>query len=239
MSPFHNSEGTAWESKQFPELGLDENAYAQQHLGLYQELYRILADKPAAKVLDIGCATGITYKHLPHREQYSLHGLEYVPEFLSVLAERGIEGKYCDINTDSFPYEDELFDVVVCTGIIEHTFKPKHLLNESVRVLKPGGVLMLATPNALSAVKRWDYFRGRNQFWPLIDNLFTRTYLKRCSILYSEQELRKVLPETLRVQNVIFLNEDNPLWKPSFLRACTRFLPARFRDVVVVFAQKA
>ncbi len=227
-----------WRLRNLPEHDLNEEAYMTQHAGLYKEMYAILKKHPRAKVLDIGCATGIAYARLPDREHYEIYGIELVPEFLEVLKERGIHAALCDVNKDNFPFEDEMFDVVICSGIIEHSLAPKHLLNETVRVLKPGGILMLATPNALSATKRWNYFRGRNQFWPLIDNLFNRSYLKRCSIFYSQHELKKILPVSLEISKISFFNEHNPLWNHSFFLRFTKFLPAHMRDVVALFARK-
>jgi SAM-dependent methyltransferase len=48
----------------------------------------------------------------------------------------------------TFPYEDAAFDVVVYCEIIEHLLmNPVHTLKEIRRVLKPGGLLLVTTPN--------------------------------------------------------------------------------------------
>jgi SAM-dependent methyltransferase len=49
---------------------------------------------------------------------------------------------------DAFPYSDATFDMVLCCEIIEHlTMDPTHMLCEIHRVLKPGGKLLITTPN--------------------------------------------------------------------------------------------
>jgi glycosyltransferase involved in cell wall biosynthesis/SAM-dependent methyltransferase len=49
---------------------------------------------------------------------------------------------------DLFPYEDEYFSTVLCCELIEHlTADPMHMLAEINRILKPGGHLVLTTPN--------------------------------------------------------------------------------------------
>lgn len=59
----------------------------------------------------------------------------------------------CDIDLfnaekDLFPYPDEYFSTVLCCELIEHLFHdPMHLMSEVNRVLKPGGHLVLTTPN--------------------------------------------------------------------------------------------
>lgn len=56
-----------------------------------------------------------------------------------------------NIEEDAFPYADESMDVVLCCEIIEHLLSdPVHALVESRRVLKPGGMLILTTPNVIS-----------------------------------------------------------------------------------------
>lgn len=49
---------------------------------------------------------------------------------------------------DRFPFETAEFDVVICAEVIEHlAYSPTNMLAESHRVLKPGGLLLLTTPN--------------------------------------------------------------------------------------------
>lgn len=60
-----------------------------------------------------------------------------------------------DINTDSdlvfdienfFPLSSESFDCVICFNVLEHIFDYKNVLDESFRVLKPGGKFIITTP---------------------------------------------------------------------------------------------
>ncbi|MSV30722.1 MAG: methyltransferase domain-containing protein [Bryobacterales bacterium] len=52
---------------------------------------------------------------------------------------------------DSFPYPDGHFATVLCCELIEHLFEdPMHLMSEINRILKPGGHLVLTTPNVIS-----------------------------------------------------------------------------------------
>ncbi|MGO9231702.1 MAG: glycosyltransferase [Bryobacteraceae bacterium] len=53
-----------------------------------------------------------------------------------------------DAEKDRFPYPDEHFATVLCCELIEHLFTdPMHLMSEANRILKPGGHLVLTTPN--------------------------------------------------------------------------------------------
>lgn len=56
-----------------------------------------------------------------------------------------------DAEKDRFPYENAHFDTVICGELIEHLFEdPMHLMSEINRILKPGGHVVLTTPNIAS-----------------------------------------------------------------------------------------
>lgn len=55
-----------------------------------------------------------------------------------------------DVECDPFPYPDKAFDVITCLEVLEHlAIDPMAMMAEINRVLKPGGVLVLSTPNAI------------------------------------------------------------------------------------------
>ena len=62
----------------------------------------------------------------------------------------------CDIDLfnaekDAYPYENERFSTVLCCELLEHLYDdPMHLMAELNRILKPGGHLVLSTPNICS-----------------------------------------------------------------------------------------
>jgi SAM-dependent methyltransferase len=65
-------------------------------------------------------------------------------------AELSFTSDMYNIEEDRFPYEDDTFDVVFFCEIIEHLLvNPLRPLGEIHRILRPGGVLILTTPNAV------------------------------------------------------------------------------------------
>jgi len=53
--------------------------------------------------------------------------------------------------TDAYPYPDARFTTVLCCELLEHLYEdPMHLMSEVNRILKPGGRLLLSTPNTCS-----------------------------------------------------------------------------------------
>jgi SAM-dependent methyltransferase len=56
-----------------------------------------------------------------------------------------------DAEKDCFPYADGHFDTVLCCELIEHLpTDPMHMMSEINRILKPGGHLVITTPNIAS-----------------------------------------------------------------------------------------
>jgi SAM-dependent methyltransferase len=56
-----------------------------------------------------------------------------------------------DAEKDIYPYPDESFDTVLCCELLEHLMgDPMHMMAEINRILKPGGHLVLTTPNICS-----------------------------------------------------------------------------------------
>lgn len=68
-----------------------------------------------------------------------------------------------DAERERWPFPDAGFEAVLCMEVLEHlTFSPAHLLFEANRVLAPGGLLVLTTPNALAAPKLVAMLRGHS-----------------------------------------------------------------------------
>lgn len=75
------------------------------------------------------------------------------------------EYDYFNGEFDRFPYADHTFDVVLNCEILEHlTLDPTHYLCECHRVLKPGGHLLITTPNVLALQNLWHLATNRNMF---------------------------------------------------------------------------
>jgi glycosyltransferase involved in cell wall biosynthesis/SAM-dependent methyltransferase len=75
--------------------------------------------------------------------------------------------KQFNIEEEIFPYDDNSFDVVLFCEIIEHLLRdPVHALTEIRRVLKPGGDLVLTTPNVARLENARKIIAGENVYDP-------------------------------------------------------------------------
>lgn len=100
-----------------------------------------------------------------------------------------------NIETEEFPYPDASFDVVLFCELLEHlAINPVFALAEIHRVLRPGGHLIVTTPNALS-IERLDCFvRASHQDVDRYNPTFG--YGARHNREYNPAELRLLLEET-------------------------------------------
>jgi len=97
------------------------------------------------KILDVGCGTGLAAEKL--KKYGEVYGIDISPKSIDEA------GKYnrCDKCflgiAEDLPFNDNIFDVVVCTEVMEHLLDPKKALSEFNRVLVDAGVLIISTPN--------------------------------------------------------------------------------------------
>ncbi|MBE0608368.1 MAG: methyltransferase domain-containing protein, partial [Dehalococcoidia bacterium] len=120
------------------------------------------------------------------------------PEILQTLTSPEYEEQHDFVCTcfnaeqDTFPYPDNTFDVVTWCEVIEHlTENPVHTLAEIHRVLKPGGALVLSTPNASRADSIVNFLLGRNIYDPY--HLGAPLKGSRHSREYTLSELKELL----------------------------------------------
>lgn len=66
----------------------------------------------------------------------------------------------CDL-TKGIPLEDSSVDICVASEILEHIYTSKKLLDDIRRILKPGGNLILSSPNICSLKYRIAFMMGR------------------------------------------------------------------------------
>ena len=112
---------------------------------------RVLESVPAGgALLDVGCDDGAsTLRFSAAAGASSTHGIEIVEERARLAAQRGVAVRTSDLNA-RFPFDDEVFDVVVSNQVIEHIVDTDAFVSEIRRVLKPGGYAVTSTENLAS-----------------------------------------------------------------------------------------
>ncbi|NUM89339.1 MAG: class I SAM-dependent methyltransferase [Bdellovibrionales bacterium] len=112
------------------------------------------------RVLDVGCATGFTVKHLLDLglDAYGIEPSDFAANY--AIKSLGLTGRILHGHLRSDTYPDETFDTIIAWDVIEHIPQPNEFLRLLRRLLRPGGTLSLITPDCSSLLaklmgKRW------------------------------------------------------------------------------------
>jgi SAM-dependent methyltransferase len=104
---------------------------------------------PDPTVLDVGCGDGSFLDHLASYvgdDRVRWVGVDYSEDQLEKAALLPYEFLQCDLD-QGIPLPDASVDLVHAAEVIEHLVDPDLLLEESARVLRPGGQVLITTPN--------------------------------------------------------------------------------------------
>lgn len=97
-----------------------------------------------ARLLDVGCGNG-NYLEFALRAGWQVRGLDFDEKATAAARARGLDVDQGTIKLLSG--EHACYDRITLSHILEHVYDPWDLLADCYRLLKPGGVLWLETPN--------------------------------------------------------------------------------------------
>lgn len=121
--------------------------------------------KKGDKVLDVGCGRGDFAKGF---KDLGLDTIGIDREIGDSETLKEIEVKSVDFEKDSFPFNSNIFDFVFSKSVIEHLWNPEHFIKECHRVLKPGGRIIIMTPDWQSQrLIFYDDYTHRHPYTPL------------------------------------------------------------------------
>lgn len=103
------------------------------------------------KMLDVGCGPGLFLIEAQKRG-WEVYGTEFTDNQLAYLNNKGINTLKGKLSNDSF--ENELFDVIISSEVIEHINNPVEEMQQFHRLLRKGGLVYITTPN-FNALERY------------------------------------------------------------------------------------
>lgn len=116
-----------------------------------------LALEPTSNVLDVGCGTGNYTRHLAAAAPEGLVvGVDASEAMIASAARRGGGSNLAYLRGDAgvLPFRDGQFDAVCCVGVLHMLERPLAALAEMVRVLAPGGRLVVVASCARKPSER-------------------------------------------------------------------------------------
>lgn len=136
--------------------------YAEVNFARYSQYwwsnryYARLAQRYGASrgsVLELGCGMGHLLSWLA--ERYCVFGCDINSWALSQAQRNVPPGHFLLLSGDEpYAFPPHSFDIVIAKHVVEHLHHPEQAVAEMSRVLKPGGLLILATPNLSSPMRK-------------------------------------------------------------------------------------
>jgi 2-polyprenyl-3-methyl-5-hydroxy-6-metoxy-1,4-benzoquinol methylase len=120
----------------------------------HEQAARIFARWPCeGRVLEVAAGSGAFARRLVDLG-FAVEACDLYPGDFRVPE---VHCRFADLS-DRLPYPDASFEYLSCLEGIEHLEDQFTFVRECARVLKPGGRLLLSTPNVLGLASRWRYF---------------------------------------------------------------------------------
>ena len=169
-----------------------------------------LLDSDACQVLDVGCGAGdnaeLVRSRLPGCQ---VHGITHSSAEAELAKRRMVSCSVWDIEGD-IPDEFNAmrFDAMIFSHVLEHLRDPELVLRKFSRLLKGGGIVLIAVPNALSWAMRWQFLRGDFEYRS--EGVLDDTHLRFFTYLTADRYLLSGCPELKLVSKGV--TGSVPLW---------------------------
>ncbi|MFA5754328.1 MAG: class I SAM-dependent methyltransferase [Patescibacteria group bacterium] len=193
---------------------------------------------PGAKFLDVGSLFGyvcLGYQALG----YQVFGTDlekYVAPFAPQFKKWQIDNRASDLGSEPIPYPDQAFDLAMASEVLEHfRFHPLIFFREAGRVLKPGGRLIITTPNLIRLNNVIKMIIGRSINWDITDGYWDGAHARE----FTAAEL-KLLARTsgLAIETVRYKNFPYPNLSAAVRiinQASGWLFPRRKGNLVIIF----
>jgi ubiquinone/menaquinone biosynthesis C-methylase UbiE len=125
----------------------------------YGNVVAAVAEGPTGqRILDVAGGNG--WLASLYRGDHAVIALDIADANLRRMQALGLDARKHNLD-HALPFADAAFDTVVCSEILEHVFRPDLVLREAMRVLRPGGRVIVTVPNLHCLRNRLDMLLGK------------------------------------------------------------------------------
>ena len=153
------------------------------HTHVYYAIERIpliaMLDRPAGRVLEIGCGSGLSLKYLKEHGALETVGVEIRGDVADAAKNIGGVDQVFNLNfvDDDLPESLGLFDTVIFSHVLEHFPDPNFILNKVKKHLAADARILIALPN----IRHWSVlapliFRGAFSY--TVSGILDHTHLR-------------------------------------------------------------
>ncbi len=133
-------------------LEFNAYVYARYYIGL-EILNKFISKRihleENIKILDVGCGDGVLFylvnKNL-NTKNVELYGIDTSEIALKIAQKNNPNGIFKISDVYHLPFNQDYFDIIISSDVIEHITKPKNMLSEVARVGKPNSYTLIGTP---------------------------------------------------------------------------------------------
>lgn len=160
-----NDENVDWSYEKKNLISMIENGGLIERKWQLKLIVDHLKNNYSAKILDYGCGTGILNILLLLKGYNDVHGVDVIEKFDNrILKNMGFDDASFSLinakdtnpiamnsnnNDEPLPFEDNSFDVITSSLVLEHVANPDFYYSEAARLLKPGGICFFNFPHRL------------------------------------------------------------------------------------------
>lgn len=150
------------------------------HQAIHDTVVGILTKLPPGALLDVPAGEGALAASLI-AAGFAVSCCDLYPEIFRL---EGVDVRRGDLNGE-LPFEDRSFDYITCVEGLEHIENPQQAMREFLRLLQPGGHLIVSVPNILNVEERlkWLIHGYTSHFKPI-----TRLQAARLRAEYDNRE---------------------------------------------------
>ena len=161
-------------------LGVD-NEWESHIENIFRLFDTNITANPPKNLLDVGCGDGTRTLRLA--EYYSidkknLYGLDYDQNLIN-FCNLEFDSSRVNLEVDPIPFNEGMFDLVICNQVLEHLKNYQRVINHMIRVTKMGGYIVIGIPNLAHLINRIYLIFGKQPMCADINSSHVRAFTHR------------------------------------------------------------